>query len=91
MQIGDNSTQEQNVTPPADGMASVPAQLPPTRAPPMSTPTQNTTIPPAIGLGPRKFKECVFWLMCESDARVCGGIDEDSCAKFGKHGTGHFL
>ena len=66
---------------------SMPTRLPPTHVPPINAPAQVATIPPVSDIERSKFQRCVFWPMCESDARVCGGIRVETCNLYGMNGT----
>jgi hypothetical protein len=80
----DNPTPEPPETFTADNDDPTPRQLPRTHVPPLNAPAQYMTIPPALNLAQGKFKQCVFWPLCDNDARICGGICEDMCSVFGK-------
>ena len=61
------------------------ARLPPVHVPPLNAPTQHETVPPSLApAGTITIQRCVFWPICDSDARICGGISEDTCRVYGR-------
>ena len=61
-------------------------QLSPVFVPPISAPSQTSSIPVHTSTTQVKGGRCVFWPMCEEDSTSCGGSTKEGCRTYGKDG-----